>query len=183
MPTPTLREQMAHKRAHREYVRFPLGAAGEQALTDLEQAQRDLQVARVTGAPPEAVAAGEKRVAKLERLYYRPQTSMLVIVRGLNDEERDALASAHPPTEEQQAEDQERITAGKIEERDRRTLNNETWLPAALAAAVVDSDLTEEEWAVALKDPEMWTSGEKIALQRAVVTATNGGPSPGTPFV
>jgi hypothetical protein len=180
---PTLREQIAHKRAHREHVRFPLGDAGEQALAELEQGKRELQLARVTNAPPEALAAAEKRVAKLERTYYRPDRSMLVVVRGLNDEERDALASAHPPTEEQQAEDQQRIAGGKLEERDRRTLNNETWLPAALAAAVVDSDLTEEEWAIELKDPDKWTSGERIALQRAVVTATNGEPSAGTPFV
>jgi hypothetical protein len=174
----SLRDDLARKRARRVEVKFALGAEGARAEADLGEARQALQFAQLTGNA-DAITKAKNWISRAERTFEKH--SMRIVIRGLDEEARDALASAHPATAEQMAEDSAMIKAKKMSADDRRTLNKETWLPAALALTVVDSDITEEEWAAELADDQKWAAGEKQALFVAIVSATNEGPAPGIP--
>ena len=179
----TLREQLARKRAHRAQATFPVGPEGERAQADLEDARNALQIGQLAGAD-DAIKRARNWVRRAERTLAKH--SMTVVVRGLSEEERDALTSAHPATDAQRAEDDKAVKSKEMKAEDRRVINRATWLPAALELAQVPEDegdrLTEREWAAALGDPERWAAGEVMALYRTVLTATHDGPAPGIPF-
>jgi hypothetical protein len=175
----TLREQLARKRAARRKVQLPLGPEGERAQGDLDQAKQAMQIAQLTGNA-DAIQKARNWERRAQRALDKHSTT--IVVRGLSEEERDALNSAHPATAEQIAEDDAAIKNKEMGEDERRSINKATWLPAALELVVVDSDLTEAEWATELAEPGKWTAGEKNALLTAVVRATQEGPAPGIPF-
>jgi hypothetical protein len=172
----SLREQLAFKRAHSTSLTFPLGEAGERAKAELEQAQQELMVARMLNKPgaDAAIKRAEQRVGKAEREYAKPENSFTIRFRGLTDDEKDALMSAHPVTGEQQAKEK----ADGVPEEERAVVNRQAFTPAALAVAALDSDLTEQEWIAELAS-DRWTVGEKLALYRAIVNATSAEPAPG----
>lgn len=173
----SLREQLAKKRAHSTSLTFPLGEAGERAKAELEAARAGLEYARLINskAPTaEVIKRAEQRLRKAEREYAKPENSLTIRFRGLTEDERDALISAHPATEEQQAKDE----ADGVPKEERSQIDRAGFTPAALAAAALDSDLTEEEWVAELAS-DRWTAGEKRALFRAIVTATDEEPAPG----
>jgi DNA primase catalytic subunit len=175
----TLREDLARKRAQRRQVVFPLGASGEGAKADLDQAKQAVQLAELAGND-DAIKRARNWVRRAQRLL--DKHSVKITVRGLTEEERDTLNSAHPATDEIRAEDDAAIKRKEITEDDRRLLDRKSWLPAALELVAIDSDLTEAEWAAELSAPEKWTVGDKQALFVAVIGATNEGPAPGVPF-
>lgn len=167
----SLREQLARKRAHSTSLTFPLGEAGERAKSTLEAAERTLQLAQITNRrDQEALQSLEDAVKEAKAAY--DEHSVTVTFRGLTEEERDALLAAHPPTPEQEQSDK-----GKPED-ERAMVNKSTFLPAALAVAALDSDMSEQDWATELGS-DRWTAGEKQALFAAVVAATNAQPAPG----
>jgi hypothetical protein len=167
----SLREQLAKKRAHSTSLTFPLGEAGERAKADCDAAERTLQLAQVMNN-----ADGEKaatpRLRKAQTAYKK--VSVTISFRGLTEEERDALVSAHPATAEQEERQKD------LPEEQRSNIDRATFLPAALAIAALDSDMTEQDWTAELAS-DRWTAGEKAALFTAVVTATNEEPAPGLP--
>ena len=175
----SLRDQLAKKRAQRRSVRFPIGPEGSKAQADLGQALQAVQLARLSGGA-DTLKNAETWRRKAERAL--EAHSMTVAVRGLSNEERDTLNSAHPATATQQAEDDKLIAAKQMKPEERRMIDVATWLPAALEIVAEDSDLTEKEWGEELADPSKWTAGEKDSLFRAVVSATQEGPSPGIPL-
>jgi hypothetical protein len=184
MPTTTsLREQLARKRAHRAQATFPIAAEGDRAQGDLESARQALQIAELAGQD-DAMRRARNWVRRAESRLAKH--SATVVVRGLSEEERDALTSAHPPTDEQRAEDDRAVKAKEMKPEDRRVINKPAWLAAALTLCqVVDDEadrLTAEEWAGQLSDPERWTAGEVNSLYRTVLAATHDGPSPGIPL-
>jgi hypothetical protein len=179
----TLREQLAKKRAQQRSVMFPIGTEGAKAQAELEEARQALRLAQMTDNP-EAIKNIQKWRRRVETVLGRH--SMTIIVKGLSEEARDALASEYPATPEQRAEDEAQIKAKTMSAEDRRTINLAMWLPAALAKTVVvengDVPFTEEEWTAELADEEKWTAGEKRSLFAAIVSATNEGPAPGIPL-
>lgn len=173
----SLREQLAKKRAHSTSLTFPLGEEGERAKAALEEAEQGLRLAQVVSKGRDddgTVKRAEQRVKKARTAY--EQVSVTISFRGLTDDERDALMSEHPATDEQVAKDK----ADDVPEQERSSVNRKTFTPAALAIAALDSDLTEEDWATELAS-DRWTAGERFSLYRAVVTATNAEPAPGIP--
>lgn len=169
----TLREQLARKRAHSTHITFPLGEDGERAKAKLEEAERDRALAVALGRKDDgAIRQAERRVKAAQKAY--EQVSLTIRFRGLTEEERDALMSAHPATDEQITKWQQ--NGGKEEEKPHFDLR--TFLPAALAVCALDSDLSEEEWAAELAS-DRWTAGEQSALASAVLHATYDAPAPG----
>ena len=172
----SLRQQLARKSAHSTSLTFPLGEEGERAKAELDAAEQGLKLVQAlhkdASTRADVEKAAKQRLAKAEREYAKH--SVTIRFRGLTDEERDALISAHPPTPEQEVADQ-----GKPEE-ERASINRATFTPAALAVCALDSDLTEEEWTAELTS-DRWTAGEKLALYKAIVAATNAEPAPGLP--
>lgn len=165
----SLREQLARKRAHTTSLTFPLGEQGEQAKAELDAAENAERLASIVAKgedAEQAVKRAEERTKKARRAYEKH--SVTIRFRGLTEEERDALMSAHPPAEDQ---------SDKPED-EQETVNRRTFLPAALAVCALDSDLSEEDWAAELGS-DRWTAGEKASLLTAVITATNAQPSPG----
>lgn len=167
---PSLREQLARKRAHSTSLRFPLGEAGERAKAMLDVAQRALQIAQLTSK--ESEKAAEHRVRRAEATY--AEVSVTVAFRGLTENERDALISAHPASPEQEERDKNKP------EPERSSIDRSGFLPAALAVATLDSDMSEADWVAELASSR-WTAGELNALFVAVVSATNAEPAPGIP--
>jgi hypothetical protein len=173
----SLREQLAHKRAHSTSLTFPLGEAGERAKAELEAAHTGLEYARlINSKTPNAdvIKRAQQRLTKAEREYAKPENSLTIRFRGLTEDERDALISAHPVTDEQKAKDE----ADEVPKEERSQINRAGFTPAALAVCALDSDLTEEEWVAELAS-DRWTAGEKLALYRAIVSATDQEPAPG----
>ena len=165
----SLREQLARKRAHSTSLTFPIGEEGEAAKAELEAAENAERLAQIVAKgedAEQAIKRAEQRTKKARREYEKH--SVTIRFRGLTDEERDALMSAHPPAEDE---------SGKPED-ERETVNRATFLPAALAVATLDSDMSEEDWAAELASGR-WTAGERGALLTAVITATTAQPSPG----
>lgn len=135
----SLREQLARKRAHSTHITFSLGEDGEKAKAKLDQAQQELMFARVSGKTDDVVRKLERRVKAAEKAY--GPVSVTIQFRGLTEEERDALESTYPATDEQVAKWQ--ADGGKEEDKPRFDLR--TFLPAALALCAFDSDLIEED--------------------------------------
>jgi hypothetical protein len=168
---PSLREQLARKRAHSTSLTFPLGEAGERAKSALDEAERLHQLTQITAKGDQAAVKRAEDKLKRARAAYAKE-SVTVEFRGLTEEERDALVAAHPPTPEQEEADRDKP------EGDRVMVNRAAFLPAALAICALESDLSEQDWAAELSS-DRWTAGERLALFTAVVTATNAQPAPG----
>lgn len=169
----SLREQLAHKRAHSTFLTFPLGEAGERAKTALEEAERTLQLGQITAKGNMAVIKPLEEKVKRARATYA-KNSVTITFRGLTEEERDALIAAHPPTPETEAKEKE----DDVPDDQRSLVNKTTFTPAALAIVALGSDLSEQDWIKELAS-DRWTAGEAQALFEAVVTATNAKPAPG----
>lgn len=172
---PSLRETLAKKRAHSTSLTFPIGEEGAAAKAELEDAEQNERVTNAVakGADSaEVIKRAVDRTKKARRAYEKH--SITIHFRGLTDDEWDALISAHPPTEEQQAKEK----ADDVPAEQRQLVNAKTFLPAALAVCALDSDLSEEDWIAELAS-DRWTSGERSALLRAVNEATNAQPGPG----
>ena len=182
---PTLREQLARKRGHHATIRFPLGDDGERLKGEIDKWERALEIATLSGSV-DAKKTAQNELNKARRKYERPECSFEIRVRGLGDEERDTLMSAHPPTPEQVAEDDKSIKAGEMQANERRSINRTPWLAAALEIVqVVDDDgqrLSAAEWEKQLRDPAHWTAGEVVALYATVLAASHDAPSPGIPL-
>lgn len=170
----SLREKLARKRANSAERTYPVGPEGEAAKAELASAENALQFAKLVPGDgrQQALKEAEERLEAAKAAY--ADNSVTIRVRGLTEDERDALMTAHPRTPEQEAKDKE------LPEDQRSDLDTDGFLAAALAVCAVDSDLTEEEWAVELASTR-WTAGEKSDLFGAVVTATNAEPGPGIP--
>lgn len=172
----TLREQLARKRAHTATLVFPLGDDGQKAKAAVAQAEAQLTlVHRVSLDGDErskAVTNAERDLSQARKAY--DKVSLTIQIRGLDEEERDALMSAHPATDEQI--EKWKSDGGKDE--DKPTLDRASFLPAALAMSVLDSDLTEAEWAAELTSGR-WAAGEKLQLFRGVLEATHASPADG----
>lgn len=171
----SLREQLAKKRAHSTSLTFPIGEEGEHAKAELDAAENNERVTKAVAKGEDADELTKRavdRTKKARRTY--DKHSITIEFRGLTEDERDALLSAHPVTDEQKAKDAE----AEIPAEQRSEINGKTFLPAALALVTLDSDLSEEDWAAELSS-DRWTAGEKASLMTAVLTATNAQPGPG----
>jgi hypothetical protein len=168
----SLREQLARKRAHSTSLTFPLGEAGERAKTVLEDAERTLQLGKITAKGNTAVTKPFEAKVKRARAMYA-KNSVTITFRGLTEEERDALIAAHPPTADQQAKEKKEDVPAE----QRSLVDRATFTPAALAICALESDMSEQDWVAELAS-DRWTAGEKKALFDAVVTATNAQPAP-----
>lgn len=161
-----LRDHLAKKRAHSTSLSFPLGEEGEAAKAALEDAETSYALMGLS-TNEEGLAAAQKRRDEAREKYRA--VSFEIRFRGLTENERDALSSEHTYAEDD--------LAANVKSGD---LNVKTYLPAALAVCVVDSTLTEAEWAAELSS-DRWTAGEKDAMFSAVVTATRSQPAAGIP--
>lgn len=170
-----LREQLARKRAHSTSLTFPVGEEGQAAKDELEAAESDARLTEMVAKGEGANAVRKRakdRVAKAKRTYEKH--SVTIYFRGLTEDERDALMSAHPVTDEQRQKEIE----DEVPVDDRTLINRATFLPAALAVSALDSDLSEQDWSDELSS-DRWTAGEKQALFTAVINATHAQPAPG----
>lgn len=127
--------------------------------TEVDQAERELESARQTlqrSGEPDSDTEG--RVAELEtrvgEAYYQVQ------LKTIPPADMEALWAAHRPSEEEQK-------------------NGAQWAPtfgpAVLAATVVDSGLTEADWA-ALMTGDQLTSGEISVLVQTALMINNRAP-------
>jgi len=174
-----LRDQLARKRAKVVTAYFPLDEAGEKAVQRLEQAQKELQFGNVIKARQGDkstldIAALEQSVADAEA--ERDKHCLALRFRGLSEDERDALASEYLPDDipaDLKGEDRrkaEEANAAKVKE----------WTYHAMAAAVLDSDLTADEWKAELTS-ERWSAGDVITCRDAIQRAYGAQPADGIP--
>lgn len=177
--SPTLREKLARKRAKRVPEWFPISDAGEQALEKLEKAEKQLQFGEVI-----ANRQGEKSDIDLDRLRQlrdeaeaeRDSECMQLEFRGLSEDERDALASEYMLEEiPENADEEERRRIGAANKQ-----KIKEWTYAAMEAAVVDSDLTAEEWKEELTS-DRWSAGDIDRVRYAIQRAYGAQPADGIP--
>lgn len=178
--TPSLRDQLALKRAKIVTEYFPLGDDGEAAIDRFESLDRQVQLSEVI-----ANRQGDKSDVDLDALRKlrdeaaaeRDKHCLALRFRGLSEDERDALASEFVGEDvPKNAEPDERK---RIEEENDRKVKE--WTYAALAAAAVDADLTAEEWRAELTTPGKWSAGDINRLRDAIQRAYGAQPADGIP--
>lgn len=174
----SLRDQLARKRARVVTAHFPLDDEGDKALERYEQAVRLLETSRrlkqVNPKSDMDLAQLEREVAEAEKV--RDEHCLVLRFRGLTEDERDALASEFV-TEE--------IPSGASDEDKERILQAnkaaiQGWTFAAMAAVVVDSDLTAEEWREELTS-DRWTAGDMVRIRESIQSAYGVQPADGIP--
>ena len=143
--------------------------AGASALREWTETERDRTMALALGKSTEAVDG--RREALLPTLR---EHCVEIRFRGLTEEERDALVSAHTVPETDAAELAKDPKATRID--------RVPFLADALAAAVLDEDnLAADEWEKELRS-ERWTAGDVAALFQRVVATTGEQPALSIPF-
>lgn len=120
---------------------YDLPTAGEEQL---DAAERALTTAQASGDPGAVAAA----VAALEACRDR------LVFQALPAHEFEALIAAHEPQESDRASGDQ--------------WHAETFVPALIAACIVDSDLTEDDWKQELAG---WSVAERNAIFAAAVSA------------
>lgn len=176
---PSLRDQLAKKRARIITEYFPLDDEGEAAVTELENLQGQLRLNEIVsnrqGEKSDVDLTGLRgKIAAAEKR--RDETCLVLRVRGLSEDERDALASEFSFDEEPDGatEDEKRAIQKANADRIRE------WTYAALAVAAQDSDLTADEWRDELSS-DRWTAGDMARIRNAISSAYGAGPANGIP--
>lgn len=157
-----LREQLAKKRARTTTETFPIGDEGEKAakrLTDAEQALTMLKMLKAKNQDVDLSKAEAEYEAAVAD--YR-EHSLTLTFRGLSPDEVDALRDEFTPA-------------------DGEKVDTKAYTAALLAASVVDSDLTAEEWTAELYESGRWSDGEVVKLRHAAQDAYSESPAPGIP--
>ena len=180
----SLREQLARKRAQEVILPFPIGEEGARAQRDVAEAETTLRLARALAARGQENRADvqDKLDAKVKyaaEALTKAQAaldaaSVTLRFRGLSEDERDALASQFPVDDV--PEDVE--AAKPIIEANRAAIR--AWTFEAMAASVVDSDLTADDWKAELTSG-CWSAGDVQSIRDAIQQAYQAGPAPGIP--
>lgn len=185
----SLRDQLAKKRAKVVVEYFPLDDEGEKAIERLEEAQKLLANGKRIAALQQDkstidITALERDVAAAEA--ERDKHCLALRMRGLSEDERDALQSSFPvedppqipdnTPEEKRRELEEKVKAVEAANK----ASTQEWTYHALAAAVQESDLTADEWRDELTSGR-WTAGDLHTLRKAIIRATNSQPAEGIP--
>lgn len=172
---PSLREQLARKRAHVATFRIAPDEATAKLGAEAAEAAAMAKIAKVTKALDDEQKA--KLQAEADRLQAEYEAACLEFrFRGLSPDEWDALLSAFALpelTDEGKAELKERG-----EEPPKYDLTGFT--AHLLAASAEDSDVTAEEWLAELQSGR-WSKVEVAGMRAAATSATNGEPAAGIP--
>lgn len=174
-----LREQLARKRAKIVTLYFPADDEGEQSIKRVDEAERDLQFGKLMHARQGKeskvdIPVLEAAVAAAEA--YRDEHCLELSVRGLSEDERDALMSAYLGEEIPDGaspEERKRII-------DSNTAKNKEWTYHALAVVAQDSDLTAEEWRAELTS-DRWSAGDVVKIREGILEAYGAQPAENIP--
>jgi hypothetical protein len=177
---PSLRDQLKSKQPHTTSRSFPVGEAGEKAKAALDQARESLSLLNVlnsqrNGRGKVDAAAAEAAVKRAQAAYEK--VSVTLTFRGLSPVELDALANEFDVPElspEELAELKEK--GQKPPEFDVRGYTG-----ALMALAVIDSDLSADEWDEELYESGRWSDGEVYDIREAARSASKEGLGPGIP--
>lgn len=148
---PITRDRMKKKQPIQRTILIP---ASEEDNQRLEDARNALDRARLL--EPDSV---DELKAALQAVEAEVREEGLeFIFRGVGRRKFEELQRAHPPTDEQQAEN-----GGNL------AWNPDTFLPALLEATVVNSELTAKEWNDDVLDSDDWGQAEVgLLLQTAL---------------
>lgn len=173
-----LRDQLARKRAKVITLYFPIGEEGEKAAERFEQAEGTLASARRIKAINDKadfdIPALEQAAAEAQA--DRDERCLTLRIRGLSEDERDALASEYVGEEVPDGAD----AAKKKEILEANTAKNKEWTYHALAAVAQDSDLTADEWREELTS-DRWTAGDLDQIRVGILRAYGAQPADGIP--
>lgn len=175
----SLRDQLARKRAKVVTEYFPLGEQGEKALERLEEAQQTLARARRVAslqADKATIDVAALEAALAEAEAERDRHCLAVRIRGLSEDERDALQSEFMVEDVDKDADADKRK--KVEARNAQRIRE--WTYHALAAAVQDSDLTADDWRDELTS-DRWTAGDLERLRVAIIRAYGAQPAENIP--
>jgi hypothetical protein len=174
-----LRDQLARKRAKVVTAHFPMDEHGEKAMERVEQAEKELQFGKLIktrqGDKSDINIAGlEQAVTDAEA--ERDKHCLALRFRGLSEDERDALASEYLP--DNIPDDVKGGERRKLEEAN--VVKLKEWTYHAMAAAVLESDLTADEWRDELIS-DRWSAGDVITCRDAIQQAYGAQPADGIP--
>jgi hypothetical protein len=168
---PSLREQLARKRAHVAIFRINPDEATDKLQADAAEAASTAKIATLTRTLDDGQKA--KLQAEADRLQAEYEAACLEFrFRGLSPDEWDALLTAFAVpelTDEEKAE-------GK--EREKYDLTGFT--AHLLAASAEDSDLSADEWLDELQSGR-WSKAEVEGMRAAATSATTGEPAASIP--
>lgn len=168
---PSLREQLARKRAHVAIFRINPDEATDKLQADAAEAQSTAKIAKLTKALDDEQK--DKLQAEADRLQAEYEAACLEFrFRGLSPDEWDALLSEFTPPE---LTDEEKADGKKPEPYDLVGFTAHL-----LAVSAEDSDLTADEWLDELQSGR-WSKLEVDGMRAAARGATLGEPAAGIP--
>lgn len=168
---PSLREQLARKRAHVAIFRINPDEATDELQQRAAEAASTAKIATLTRTLDDEQKA--KLQAEADQLQAEYEAACLEFrFRGLSPDEWDALISEFTPPE---LTDEEKADGKKPD-----PIDLTLYTAHLLAASAEDSDLSADEWLAELQSGK-WSKAEVEGLRATARSATLGEPAAGIP--